>query len=62
MPFFGRSTSSWSWRVAEEIVSLKVQFRNFIPIGKQVELKLLSREDKSVRAGALLSGSFAGLP
>ena len=35
--------------VTEEIVSLKVQFRNFVPIGKQVELKLLSRNDKSVR-------------
>ena len=35
--------------VTEEIVSLKVQFRNFIPVGKQVELKLLSRDAKSVR-------------
>ena len=35
--------------VSEEIVSLKVQFRNFVPIGKRVELKLLSRNDKSVR-------------
>ena len=35
--------------VTEEIVSLKVQFRNFVPIGKQVELKLLSRDDNSVR-------------
>ncbi len=35
--------------VTEEIVALKVQFRNFIPVGKQVELKLLSRDAKSVR-------------
>jgi acyl dehydratase/NADP-dependent 3-hydroxy acid dehydrogenase YdfG len=33
----------------EEIVSLNVQFRNFIPVGKQVELKFLSRDGKSVR-------------
>jgi acyl dehydratase len=35
--------------VPEEIVSLKVQFRNFVPIRKQVELKLLSRDNDSVR-------------
>jgi acyl dehydratase/NAD(P)-dependent dehydrogenase (short-subunit alcohol dehydrogenase family) len=35
--------------VPEEIVSLKVQFRNFIPVGKQLELKLLSCDDKSIR-------------
>jgi NADP-dependent 3-hydroxy acid dehydrogenase YdfG len=35
--------------VAEEIVSLNVQFRNFIPVGKQVELILLSRDAKSTR-------------
>ena len=35
--------------VTEEIVSLKVQFRNFIPIGKQVELRLLSRNNKLIR-------------
>jgi acyl dehydratase/NAD(P)-dependent dehydrogenase (short-subunit alcohol dehydrogenase family) len=35
--------------VTEEIVSLNVQFRNFIPVGKQMELKLLSRDAKSVR-------------
>ena len=35
--------------VTEEIVSLKVQFRNFIPIGKQVELKLLSRNKKLIQ-------------
>ena len=35
--------------VTKEIVSLKVQFRNFVPVGKQVELKLLSRDEKSVR-------------
>jgi acyl dehydratase/NADP-dependent 3-hydroxy acid dehydrogenase YdfG len=35
--------------VTGEIVSLNVQFRNFIPVGKQVELKFLSRESKSVR-------------
>jgi len=34
----------------EEIVSLKVQFTNFIEIGKQVDLVLLSQEDKSIRA------------
>jgi MaoC like domain/short chain dehydrogenase len=33
-----------------EIVSLKVQFTNFIEVGKQVELVLLSREDKALRA------------
>jgi acyl dehydratase len=36
--------------ITGEIVSLKVQFTNFIEIGKQVELVLLSREDKSLRA------------
>jgi NAD(P)-dependent dehydrogenase (short-subunit alcohol dehydrogenase family)/acyl dehydratase len=35
--------------ITEEIVSLNVQFRNFIPVGKQVELKLLSRDAKSAR-------------
>ena len=35
--------------VTEEIVSLNVQFKNFIPVGKQVELKLLSRDAKSTR-------------
>jgi NADP-dependent 3-hydroxy acid dehydrogenase YdfG len=35
--------------VTEKIVSLKVQFRNFVPIGRQVELKLLSRDDKLAR-------------
>ena len=35
--------------VTEEIVSLNVQFRNFIPVGRQVELKLLSRDAKSAR-------------
>ena len=35
--------------VTEEIVSLNVQFRNFIPVGKQVQLKLLSRDAKSAR-------------
>ena len=46
--------------VTEEIVSLKVQFRNFIPVGKQVELKLLSRDDKSLRAGALPREAYDG--
>jgi acyl dehydratase/NADP-dependent 3-hydroxy acid dehydrogenase YdfG len=36
--------------ITGEIASLKVQFTNFIEIGKQVELVLLSREDKSLRA------------
>jgi acyl dehydratase/NADP-dependent 3-hydroxy acid dehydrogenase YdfG len=35
--------------ITEEIVSLNVQFRNFIPVGKQVELKLPSRDAKSAR-------------
>jgi acyl dehydratase len=35
--------------VTEEIVSLNVQFKNFIPVGKEVELKLLSRDAKSAR-------------
>jgi acyl dehydratase len=35
--------------VTAEIVSLKVQFRNFVPVGKEVELKLLSRDAHSVR-------------
>jgi NADP-dependent 3-hydroxy acid dehydrogenase YdfG len=35
--------------VTKEIVSLNVQFRNFIPVGKQVELKLLSRDPKLAR-------------
>ena len=35
--------------VTGDIVSLNVQFRNFIPVGKQVELKLLSRDAKSAR-------------
>src|SRR6516162_4111748 len=33
--------------ITAEIVSLNVQFRNFIPVGKQVELRLLSRDAKS---------------
>jgi hypothetical protein len=37
-------------RITGEIVSLEVQFRNFIEVGKQVELVLRSREDKVVRA------------
>lgn len=36
--------------VTEEIVSLKVQFRNFIPIDRQVELKLLSRNKQLIQA------------
>jgi acyl dehydratase len=36
--------------ITGEIVSLEVQFRNFIEIGKQVELVLWSREDKLLRA------------
>ena len=35
--------------VTKEIVSLKVQFRNFVPIGKQVELRLQSRDANTVR-------------
>jgi acyl dehydratase/NAD(P)-dependent dehydrogenase (short-subunit alcohol dehydrogenase family) len=35
--------------VPGEIVSLQVQFRNFIPVGKQVELKLLNRDERSAR-------------
>jgi acyl dehydratase/NAD(P)-dependent dehydrogenase (short-subunit alcohol dehydrogenase family) len=35
--------------VTGHIVSLNVQFRNFIPVGKQVELRLLSRDAKSAR-------------
>jgi acyl dehydratase/NAD(P)-dependent dehydrogenase (short-subunit alcohol dehydrogenase family) len=35
--------------VTEEIVSLKVQFRKFVPIGRRVELKLLSQDNDSVR-------------
>ena len=35
--------------ITAEIVSLNVQFRNFIPVGKQVELKLPSRDAKSAR-------------
>jgi acyl dehydratase len=35
--------------VTADIVSLNVQFRNFIPVGKKVELKLLSRDAKSAR-------------
>jgi acyl dehydratase len=35
--------------VTADIVSLNVQFRNFIPIDKKVELKLLSRDAKSAR-------------
>src|ERR1700733_4267225 len=36
--------------IVGEIVSLKVQFTNFIEIGKEVELVLLSQADKSLRA------------
>ena len=39
--------------VTEEIVSLKVQFRNFVPVGKRVELKLLSRDAQVGSTGAL---------
>ena len=38
-----------SGAVTKEIVSLKVQFRNFVPIGKQVELRLQSRDANTVR-------------
>jgi acyl dehydratase/NAD(P)-dependent dehydrogenase (short-subunit alcohol dehydrogenase family) len=36
--------------ITEQINSVKVQFTNFIHVGRQVELKLLGRDEKSVRA------------
>ena len=36
--------------ITEEIVSLRVQFTNFIYIGSQVDLTLLGRDEKSMRA------------
>jgi len=38
-----------SGAISERPASLTVQFRNFIPVDKKVELRLLSRNDKSVR-------------
>jgi hypothetical protein len=38
-----------SGAVDDQISSLSVQFRNFIPVNKQVELKLISSDDKSAR-------------
>ena len=36
--------------ITEQIVSLKVQFTNFIHVGSQLELKLLGRDEKSIQA------------
>ena len=36
--------------ITEEIVSLKAQFTNFIYVGSQLDLKLLGRDEKSIRA------------
>ena len=51
-----------SGAVTEKIVSLKVQFRNFVPIGRQVELKLLSRDDKSARVRAVPREAYDSHP
>lgn len=36
--------------ITKQIVSLKVQFANFIHVGSQLELKLLGRDEKSIQA------------
>ena len=36
--------------LTEQISSLRVQFTNFIPVGAQLELRLLNRDGRSVRA------------
>ena len=36
--------------ITEQIVSLKVQFTNFIHVGSQLDLKLLRRDEKSIQA------------
>jgi acyl dehydratase len=42
--------------LTDEILSLKVQFTNFIYVGSKVDLKLLDREGKSIRAELVLGG------
>jgi len=43
--------------VTKPIASLRVQFTNFIPVGTQVELRLLGRDERSIRSEL----SFGGL-
>ena len=43
--------------ITKPIASLRVQFTNFIPVGSQVELRLLERDEKSIRSEL----SFGGL-
>ena len=42
--------------ITDQIASIKVQFTNFIHVGSQVELRLLGRDERSIRAELSVGG------